>query len=311
MGQVQTDIDHRPDSKKLENEMLITSPEAEKRGITSTCGPAPKPAKCEYCGTILYHQGFLSFGDDPHVFHWTELPQRCSCPKALEKWDEYDEKIKQENRAREAAQERAWRKQRVDELVSQSGIRKRFQGRTFERFIKDTPGRKHAYKIARDYAEQFTEKARVTGEGLYIEGNNGTGKTHLAAAIGLYLTEKEYSVVMKTSFDLLDEIKKAFDDQTRSEHQIMRAYRECDLLIIDDLGKEQCTDWSMSVLYSIINDRYEAMRPTIITTNFGEQDLISVLTPKDHGSQKIEAIISRLTEVNRMLKMAWEDYRGK
>ncbi len=290
--------------------MLVTSIEAEKRGIVSTCGPAPDPAKCEYCGAILYHLGFMSFGDDSHVFHWTEHPQRCACPEASKKWDEYDAKVDRENRVRDAAQERAWRKQRVDELLNQSGIRKRFQGRTFDQFVTDTPGRKKAYKVAHDYAEQF-ETARSTGEGLYIEGTNGTGKTHLAAAIALYLTEQEYSVVMKTSFDLLDDIKKAFDDPARSEHRIMKAYRECDLLIIDDLGKEQCTDWSMSILYSVVNDRYEAMRPTIITTNFGDEDLIRTLTPKGYGSQKIEGIISRLREVSKTLTMAWDDYRGR
>lgn len=291
------------DFSDLDYSSRIASDKAEARGIRSTCGPAPAPAVCEYCGASLFYEGLIIPGSPPHIFRWSEKPQRCTCPEASKRWAEYDAD-------KEAVQERARRKARIDKLLQNSGIEKRFQLRTFERFVTDTPERKRAYKITRDYAENF-EAELAAGEGLYIEGTYGTGKTHLAAAIGLYLMEREYSVVMKTSFKLLNEIKKAFDDPERSEYQIMRAYEKCDLLIIDDLGKEQCTDWSMSVLYSIVNERYEALKPIIITTNFSSDDLIRALTPKGYGSQKIEAIISRLREVSKALTMAWEDYRSK
>lgn len=159
--------------------------------------------------------------------------------------------------------------------------------------------------------EELRAEALKKGEGLYIEGSYGTGKTHLAAAIAIYLTEREYSVVMKTSFDLFEEIKRTFDDTERTEAEVTTAYKDCDLLIIDDLGKEQCTDWSMSVLYSIVNDRYEAMKPMIITTNFNGKDLIKAMTPKGYGSQKIGAIISRLREVSKPVTMAWKDFRSE
>ncbi len=290
--------------------VTITSQEAEKEGIESIRGPAPKPIRCEYCGATLYYMGFLSQSNPPYIFHWADQPQRCTCSKAVKYWKAYDANVEKRRAEEEALKQRAQHKAHVEKLIQQSGIRKRFQQRTFETFVADTPGRKHAYRIAMNYAAKFSE-ALASGEGLYIEGTNGTGKTHLAAAIGLFLTEQEYSVIMKTSFDLLEEIKRAFDDPARSEYKIMRAYRECDLLIIDDLGKEQCTDWSMSILYSIVNDRYESMRPIIITTNFGDEDLIRTLTPKGYGSQKIEAIISRLREMSKVLTMAWEDYRSK
>jgi DNA replication protein DnaC len=64
------------------------------------------------------------------------------------------------------------------------------------------------------------------------------------------------------------------------------------------------------VLYSILNDRYEEMRPTIITTNYGEQQLIARLTPKDGDKRNAEAIISRLHVSNVVVIMDWADYRG-
>ena len=145
---------------------------------------------------------------------------------------------------------------------------------------------------------------------MYIEGSYGTGKTHLAAAIALQLIEAGVPVICKTSIDLLTDIKRSFDSHDISEDSVLRAYKEVDLLVIDDLGKEQVTEWSISTLYNILNDRYEDMRPTIITTNFGSDDLIAVETPKGSNGSRIKAIVSRLREVSTVLTMVGEDYRS-
>ena len=108
---------------------------------------------------------------------------------------------------------------------------------------------------------------------------------------------------------MLLDIKKTFERGDISESAVLGIYKSADLLIIDDLGKEQCSDWSMSILYSILNDRYEDMKPTIITTNYSAEDLIRALTPKGYDDTKIVAIISRLRETSTVITMAWEDYR--
>ena len=288
---------------------------SEAKGIISRCGEAPKPTKCRFCGKLLFHSGvllpeILTFSGQPEIICWSKEPERCDCTEAVKYWQKHDDEAERKRKEQSELAERVRQKARVDKLLSESGIKKRFQQRTFDSFICDTQGRKQAYKTAREYAENFAE-ALKKGEGLYIEGSYGTGKTHLAAAIAIYLTEREYSVVMKTSFDLFEEIKRTFDDTERTEAEVTTAYKDCDLLIIDDLGKEQCTDWSMSVLYSIVNDRYEAMKPMIITTNFNGKDLIKAMTPKGYGSQKIGAIISRLREVSKPVTMAWKDFRSE
>ena len=71
------------------------------------------------------------------------------------------------------------------------------------------------------------------------------------------------------------------------------------------------TDWSISTLYNILNDRYEDMKPTIITTNFGADDLIEVETPRGFDGSKARAIVSRLREVSTVLTMVGDDYRSK
>lgn len=109
---------------------------------------------------------------------------------------------------------------------------------------------------------------------------------------------------------MLMDIKKSYDGDRVSEAEILDIYKTVDLLIIDDLGKEQCSDWSMSTLYSILNDRYEDMKPVIVTTNYGAEDLIRALTPRGFDNGKIVTIISRLRETSTAITMAWADCRS-
>jgi len=286
--------------------IVYTEEEARKKGLKLR-HPQPPDEVCEFCGKVLHHEG-IAFLDT--VMFWHPNPQRCDCEKAAKKWAEYD--AEQELRKMEQERLEAFQREqaKINRLLGKSGINKRFQQRLFQNFKTDTPARKNAFRVAKTYAECFAQH-KEDGTGLYIEGTNGTGKTHLAAAIAMYLmTEKRVPVICKTAGDLLMDIKSAFDRAEVSEKQILDVYKQVDLLIVDDLGKEQCTDWSISTLYSILNDRYEGMRPTIITTNYNSDDIVRALTPKGYDNLKAVAIISRLREVSQVLTMAWEDARG-
>ena len=117
-------------------------------------------------------------------------------------------------------------------------------------------------------------------------------------------------MIFKTADDLLRDIKATFDDTGQEEKKVIDRLKTCELLVIDDIGKEQATDWSTAQLYAIINDRYECQRPLIITTNFNENDLVAVESPKGVGEHRIRAILSRLHETCRLLTMSWPDWRG-
>lgn len=205
--------------------------------------------------------------------------------------------------------ERYFREQERFRRREQSGMSTRFLSRTFKNFQTDTPGRAKAHRTALDYAENF-DTHLAAGDGLYIEGTFGTGKTHLAAAISLYLMEQRRSVIFKTADGLLRDIKATYDETGKKELVVLDGLKKCDLLVIDDIGKEQATDWSTAQLYAIINDRYECQRPVIITTNFNEADLVAVESPKGVGEHRIRAILSRLHETCRLMTMNWQDWRG-
>ena len=212
----------------------------------------PEPQTCEFCGKKLYHAAIVCGNQ---VLMFSPVAERCTCEKAAAKRKAHDEAEARKKQEAEEAERRKRQMVRIERLLGKSGIKKRFQQRTFENFIQDTPERRRCYKIAKSYADRFAYYA-AKGEGLYIEGTNGTGKTHLAAAIALQLINEGVPVICKTSSDMMADIKRGFDSGEVTEYEVLKAYKEVDLLIIDDLGKEQCTDWSMSTLYSILNDRY-------------------------------------------------------
>lgn len=284
---------------------LVTLSQAKAEGISWRKEP-PEPKKCKYCGAMIEPKGLILNGV---IIIWQPGELRCDCAQAKAYWDAYDrEQAKKQAAAIEAERKRQMQ-ERIRRLTADSGIKKRFLNRTFENFVCKTQEQKRCYGVAKNYADNW-ETYKAGGTGLYIEGTNGTGKTHLAAAIALQLIGEGVPVIFKTGSDLLADIKRTFDSNTEiSEYQVLDVYKKVDLLIIDDLGKEQCTDWNVSTLYNILNDRYESMRPTIITTNYGTEGLAQAMTPKGYDNTKIIAIISRLLETSKGLTMAWNDMR--
>lgn len=303
---MQEDSRRPADSEEGNNPNKVYSEEeARQRGL-KFISPQKPDEICEFCGKKLHYEGFVWMKS----VIWSPTPQRCTCPQGVEKWKQYDEEQARKRLEEKQREQYAALQLKITKLLGSSGIKKRFQQRRFDNFVADTPARQRAYNVAKAYADTF-DKHRADGTGLYIEGTNGTGKTHLAAAIAMQLiTVLHIPVICKTASDLLLDIKAAFDKEGVSEAHVLEIYKTVDLLIIDDLGKEQCTDWSISTLYSIVNDRYEEMRPTIITTNYNSDNLVRTLTPKGYDNLKVIAIISRLREVSQVMTMAWEDYRS-
>lgn len=301
--EAQGDSSRREASKASDN--LLTPQQARERGIPWDKEPPPSET-CEFCGKEIQPVGIFFMG---RIMFWQPNKPRCDCEKAQAYWEEQDRQEAERKAAEQEEKRRKVMQEKVERLLGRSGIKRRFQQRTFPNFRCDTTGRKKNYQIAKEYADNFAyHKAR--GDGLYIEGTNGTGKTHLAAAIALQLINEGIPVVCKTSSDLLGDIKRSFSLEGTKEQEMLDAYKKVDLLIIDDLGKEQCSDWSMSTLYTILNDRYEDMMPTIVTTNYNADELVEALTPKGFDNTKIVAIISRLRETSTVMTMAWDDIRG-
>ena len=135
----------------------------------------------------------------------------------------------------------------------------------FDVYENSTPDeRKNLEKVLRaaySYAEQ--------PQGwLVLMGKYGSGKTHLAAAIAQHRQVMGEEVIFLTVPDLLDYLRTAFaPDATMSFDQRFQAVRRAALLVMDDLGTESASSWAKEKLFQLIDYRYVAKLPTVITTS--------------------------------------------
>ncbi|MBK8021492.1 MAG: ATP-binding protein [Chloroflexi bacterium] len=121
---------------------------------------------------------------------------------------------------------------------------------------------------ARSYAQQ-------PKKWLVLLGGSASGKTHLAAAIGNAVKENGGEVVFVTVPDLLDKLRQSFGSSGSNQYDaIFSAVRDTRLLILDDLGTQNATPWAREKLFQILNYRYVAARPTVITIHLHEWDQI-------------------------------------
>ena len=151
------------------------------------------------------------------------------------------------------------------------------------------------FNICRRYAQNFTPQAG----NLLFSGATGLGKTFLSACIARQVADRGYSVVYETAIRLFSDFEsEKFGGEER--RGLSRKYLACDLLIIDDLGTEMTTQFTISALYNVVNTRMMENRATIISTNLAPETLEGRYSPQ---------IASRVLGTYRLLKFAGSDIR--
>lgn len=125
------------------------------------------------------------------------------------------------------------------------------------------------FSFCQMYANDFSLKSKS----LLLLGRTGLGKTHLSLAIAGEVSKKGYSVVYDSAQNILNKIEKEHFRRSESSSDTLSAVCDCDLLIIDDLGTEFQTNFTLSAIYNIINNRSLTSLPTIISTNLGHKGL--------------------------------------
>lgn len=167
----------------------------------------------------------------------------------------------------------------------------------------------------------------TAGRGILLVGSVGVGKTHLAVGIIRQLVVERGAKGVFCDFrDLLNQIKRTFNDKSLSEAQILNPIFAADILVLDELGAVQATDWTFDAVERIINGRYNDNRSTIITTNLpnlgpggaavheGGVDYgraAAAVRGETLGDRIGARMHSRLQEMCQVVEMAGEDFRAK
>ena len=162
--------------------------------------------------------------------------------------------------------------------IASSGIGSLIDRQSFDNFstdiYKDDPAveehMKKVVAVAKKFVSSFNEKK----ENLLLIGGTGTGKTHISTAIAKEIISKGYDVIYDSIQNIISDFEtdkfKSGYSQTEPKSD---KYLECDLLIIDDLGTEFITPFSLSCIYNLINTRQNRALPTIISTNLSAKEI--------------------------------------
>lgn len=146
---------------------------------------------------------------------------------------------------------------------------------------------REALAYARDYAAQ-------PDGWILFEGSYGTGKTHLAAAIGNALLEHEAQVIFVTVPDLLDYLRSAYAPNAESGYdEMFDRLRDANVLILDDLGVENPSEWAGEKLFQLLNHRYVYHLPTIVTTNVDLETIDPRLASRLADNRLVQHVVIR------------------
>lgn len=149
---------------------------------------------------------------------------------------------------------------------------------------------------AREFVTNYLKHGH--SEGLFLTGPVGSGKTFLACCIANTLLAQSKTLLFIVVPDLLNQIKATYDNVGQkeiTESELLDTAREVPLLILDDLGAHNYTDWTRNKVFSIINYRLNYLLPTIITSNIKLEDL------EEHLGERTTSRILEMCRPYRLL----------
>ena len=207
-------------------------------------------------------------------------------------------------KAKDEARALAEEQRRWEASLERSCIPERFLDRTLKNYEAKNEGQKRALAFAVAYADNF-DKALVTGRCALFVGLPGTGKTHLAAGIGLRLMSRDKRRVLFTT--VMRAVRSIKETWTRgaelTESQAIAKLVAPDLLILDEVGVQFGSETEKLMLFDVLNERYETRRPTLLISNLDLDGVRAYLG---------ERIFDRLREDGgEAVAFDWASHRGQ
>lgn len=197
--------------------------------------------------------------------------------------------------AEEAEHQRRRRMERINDMRQAGFPDAEMRNWTFER---DDQSNEQISKTARKYVEHF-EEMKKRGQGLLFFGDVGTGKTFISACIANALIDKGFPCLVTNFARLVNTISGMYE----GKQEFIDSLNNFDLLVIDDLASERDTEYMGEIVQNIIDSRYRAGLPLIITTNLTSEELKRPLEIRK------KRIYSRLLEMCIPIEVQGKDRR--
>jgi DNA replication protein DnaC len=202
---------------------------------------------------------------------------------------------------------------RIAAVLARAKVPERYEHCTFANFNAAYPGADKSLSAAHLMIRSFAEQYPLERRGILLTGSIGSGKTHLATSALKWIIEQRGAQGLYCDYrELLRAIQNSYNPQVAAtEMQILTPVMSAEVLILDDLGAIRPSEWVWDTVSLVLNARYNAVRTTIITTNY------PVLPPGAGGMREEtlgdrigERMRSRLLEMCRVVEMKGEDFRA-
>ena len=201
---------------------------------------------------------------------------------------------------------------KIAELKNLSLISKRYENVSFE---STQTGHNDSFDKAFEHCKRYCEnhqKVYENGNGIYLFGAKGTGKTYVTTCIANELLKKCVPVLLTNLFEISKAVKSTFQNGFHeSEQEFFERFEKVSFLIFDDLGVETFTKndrdtWLQTLLFDLINRRYNAKKPTIFSSNYSLNELVNLRGIADRTVDRISEMTS-----GAVLKFDGESVRSK
>ncbi|HAV1964261.1 TPA: ATP-binding protein [Enterobacter hormaechei subsp. xiangfangensis] len=213
---------------------------------------------------------------------------------SVEEWQAWQET---EGRKRSGEIDKMNQRARSEKIFGRAGIQALHRSCSFANYEVKGPEQRQADSMAKSYAQNFGGGSFAS---FVFSGAPGTGKNHLAAAIGNHLLGAGHSVLVVTIPDLMLRVRECYDDG-QSESSLLNDLCNVDLLVLDEVGIQRGSSGEKVIINQVIDRRLSSMRPVGILTNLNHGELVNTLGARVMDRLQMDGGI--------WVNFDWESYR--